>query len=79
MPIIEELKPIYQANSLDKAEERLKDFRAQWQKKTPEDCERLQGKLLRPDYHLKLSVRPIIYTTNTTERAMKEVKNAQRV
>ncbi|MFB4166327.1 IS256 family transposase, partial [Alteribacillus sp. JSM 102045] len=74
--IAEDLKPIYQANSLDEAEERLKDFSAQWKKKYPkivkgweEDFSVLTTFLKYPP-----SIRSMIYTTNMIERTMKEIK-----
>jgi putative transposase len=74
--IAEDLKPIYQANSVDEAEERLKDFSAQWKKKYPKIVKGWEAdfSVLTTFLNYPPSIRSMIYTTNMIERTMKEIK-----
>lgn len=74
--IAEDLKPIYQANSVEEAEERLKDFSAQWKKKYPKIVKGWEAdfSVLTTFLNYPPSIRSMIYTTNMIERTMKEIK-----
>lgn len=73
---MEDLKPIYCANTREEADKCFRAFQKRWKKKYSkivqsweQDLEVLLTFLKYPS-----SIRPMIYTTNIIERTMKEIK-----
>ncbi len=74
--VAEDLKPIYQAHSLEEAHEQFALFKAAWEKKYPKVVRSWEQDLsvLLTFLDYPASIRPLIYTTNIIERTMKEIK-----
>lgn len=71
-----DLKPIYRAENKEQALESFEKFKLTWKKLYPKVIQSWEDDLsdLLRFYDYPLVIRPQIYTTNTIERAIKEIK-----
>src|SRR5205085_12443281 len=79
-PFMADLKPVYQAITLDEAEQRLMDLEAKWGKKYPvviESWHRNWGKLT-TYFRYSAGIRKLIYTTNTIEGFHRQVRKVTK-
>lgn len=75
-PLFEDLKPVYRAEDKEQALENFEKFKQTWKKIYPKVIQSWEDDLsdLLRFYDYPPIIRPQIYTTNTIERAIKEIK-----
>lgn len=75
-PLFEDLKPVYRAENKEQALENFEKFKQTWKKIYPKVIQSWEDDLsdLLRFYDYPPIIRPQIYTTNTIERAIKEIK-----
>jgi putative transposase len=79
-PFMADLKPVYQAITLDEAEQRLMDLEAKWGKKYPvviESWHRNWSKLT-TYFRYSADIRKLIYTTNAIEGFHRQVRKVTK-
>jgi len=79
-PFIADLKPVYQALTLDEAEQRLIDLETKWGKKYPVVIESWHRNWSKLTTYFKYSaeIRTLIYTTNTIEGFHRQVRKVTK-
>lgn len=78
--LFEDLKPVYRAGNKEDALNNFKEFKQTWEKVYPKVVKSWEEELsdLLRFYDYPAIIRPQIYTTNTIERTIKEVKKRLR-
>ena len=79
-PFMADLKPVYQALTLDEAEQRLIDLETKWGKKYPVVIESWHRNWSKLTTYFKYSaeIRTLIYTTNTIEGFHRQVRKVTK-
>ena len=79
-PFMADLKPVYQAVSLDEAEQRLEELEAKWGKKYPIVIDSWHRNWSKLTTYFKYSpaIRKLIYTTNTIEGFHRQIRKVTK-
>jgi putative transposase len=79
-PFMADLKPVYQAITLDEAEQRLMDLEAKWGKKYPVVIESWHRNWSKLTTYFKYSVdiRKLVYTTNAIEGFHRQIRKVTK-